>query len=186
MGNTGEVFQQVSVVASFLSQHKKLERIGFELTVGKGNFRIYEDKQEIHRCGSVEEIDHFMRGFDKAMNLEVTKREKLVELAAETTAGIYGRSVFPEMGVNWETHPNNIGHEEFPGCSRCHDGELATADEIFLTGTAAEIDPVTIYNDAPVGDGKAGQLTTKLKELYSTATRAELDGYDDWNTFVDA
>jgi hypothetical protein len=57
------------------------------------------------------------------------REEKLVELAAESVAGIYGRSVFPEMGVNWQTHPNNIGHEEFAGCSRCHDGELATADE---------------------------------------------------------
>jgi hypothetical protein len=59
----------------------------------------------------------------------VSREEKLVELAAESVAGIYGRSVFPEMGVNWQTHPNNIGHEEFAGCSRCHDGELATADE---------------------------------------------------------
>jgi nitrate/TMAO reductase-like tetraheme cytochrome c subunit len=58
-----------------------------------------------------------------------SQKAKLVELAAESAAGVYGRSVFPEMGVNWQTHPNNIGHEEFAGCSRCHDGELITADE---------------------------------------------------------
>ena len=32
------------------------------------------------------------------------------------------------MKTNWETHPNHIGHEESPGCWRCHDDELATAD----------------------------------------------------------
>jgi hypothetical protein len=57
-----------------------------------------------------------------------SRRSELLATGAETAAGIYERSVFPEMGVSWETHPNNIGHEDFPGCSRCHDDELATAD----------------------------------------------------------
>ena len=30
--------------------------------------------------------------------------------------------LFPEMKVNWKTHPNNIGHLYSPGCFRCHDG----------------------------------------------------------------
>ena len=62
--------------------------------------------------------------------------------------------------------------------------ELASADEIFLTGTAAEIDPVTVFDGQPVGDGKPGELTTKLKNLYSKATLGQLDGYADWNTYV--
>ncbi|MGQ9492125.1 MAG: hypothetical protein ACUVS6_15805 [Anaerolineae bacterium] len=32
------------------------------------------------------------------------------------------------MGVTWETHPNNIGHKDFPGCFRCHDGKHLSAD----------------------------------------------------------
>jgi len=27
------------------------------------------------------------------------------------------------MGVTGDTHPSHIGHEQFPGCFRCHDGE---------------------------------------------------------------
>ncbi len=32
------------------------------------------------------------------------------------------------METSWETHPNHIGHEDSPGCFRCHDEELSTAD----------------------------------------------------------
>jgi hypothetical protein len=36
---------------------------------------------------------------------------------------IFTVTVFPNMGVGWQTHPNNLGHKEFPGCFRCHDGK---------------------------------------------------------------
>ncbi len=36
---------------------------------------------------------------------------------------IYEQTVFPDMGVGWQTHPDNVGHAEFPGCFRCHDGK---------------------------------------------------------------
>jgi hypothetical protein len=52
----------------------------------------------------------------------------LVEQAADSVKNIYLRNVFPEMKVNWGTHPNNIGHQDFLGCFRCHDGSHAAAD----------------------------------------------------------
>ncbi len=51
-------------------------------------------------------------------------KEALVRRGADEAAKIYGRTVFPHMKTNWETHPNNIGHDDFPGCWRCHDGEM--------------------------------------------------------------
>lgn len=51
-----------------------------------------------------------------------------VETAAEQVKAIYLRNIFPDMKVTWGTHPNNIGHEEFPGCFRCHDGKHKSAD----------------------------------------------------------
>ena len=45
-----------------------------------------------------------------------------VEQAAQTLATIYGDNVFPFMKVTWGTHPNNLGHNDYPGCFRCHDG----------------------------------------------------------------
>jgi hypothetical protein len=51
-----------------------------------------------------------------------------VESAAEQVKAIYLRNIFPEMRVTWGTHPNNIGHEDFLGCFRCHDGSHKSSD----------------------------------------------------------
>ncbi len=46
----------------------------------------------------------------------------LVRQASQNLFGIYRQNVFPEMKTTWGTHPNNIGHNAYPGCFRCHDG----------------------------------------------------------------
>jgi hypothetical protein len=55
-------------------------------------------------------------------------RRALVEQSAENVANIYLRNIFPEMKVGWGVHPNNIGHNDAPGCFRCHDGSHVSAD----------------------------------------------------------
>jgi hypothetical protein len=55
-------------------------------------------------------------------------RRALVEQSAENVANIYLRNIFPAMKMTWGVHPNNIGHNDFPGCFRCHDGSHASAD----------------------------------------------------------
>jgi hypothetical protein len=52
----------------------------------------------------------------------------VVEQAGAEVAKIYLRNVFPDMRVTWGTHPNNIGHNDSPGCFRCHDGSHTSAD----------------------------------------------------------
>lgn len=49
--------------------------------------------------------------------------------------------------------------------------DLYCADEIFLTGTAAEIISVVSVDKHPVGDGKPGPITAKLKELFEQSVR---------------
>lgn len=51
-----------------------------------------------------------------------------IESAVQEIRDIYERNVFPHMQVTWGTYPNNIGHEDFPGCFRCHDGGHESAD----------------------------------------------------------
>jgi branched-chain amino acid aminotransferase len=46
--------------------------------------------------------------------------------------------------------------------------ELYTADEVFLTGTAAEVKPVGEIDSRLVGDGKVGKMTKQLKSLFET------------------
>ena len=41
---------------------------------------------------------------------------------------MWKRGVFPQMGVDWTTYANNIGHRYWAGCFRCHDGEHVTDD----------------------------------------------------------
>jgi nitrate/TMAO reductase-like tetraheme cytochrome c subunit len=49
-----------------------------------------------------------------------------INAAAQRLVSIYDRNVFPEMKVTWGTYPNNIGHMDYPGCFRCHDGSHTT------------------------------------------------------------
>jgi nitrate/TMAO reductase-like tetraheme cytochrome c subunit len=41
---------------------------------------------------------------------------------------IYRDNFFPEMKASWKNYPDNIGHKDWPGCFRCHDGQHKTAD----------------------------------------------------------
>jgi nitrate/TMAO reductase-like tetraheme cytochrome c subunit len=41
---------------------------------------------------------------------------------------LYQDNFFPEMQANWRSYPNNIGHKDWPGCFRCHDGKHQSAD----------------------------------------------------------
>jgi hypothetical protein len=51
-----------------------------------------------------------------------------VEAAAREVLAVWNRNIFPEMNVNWGQYPINIGHTDFPGCFRCHDGGHNSSD----------------------------------------------------------
>jgi len=51
-----------------------------------------------------------------------------IRRAGQAVLAIYNRNVFPELKVAWGTYPDNLGHMNFPGCFRCHDGSHSTAD----------------------------------------------------------
>ena len=58
--------------------------------------------------------------------------------------------------------------------------ELYIADEIFMTGTAAHVTPVLSVDRVPVGDGKAGPITTQLQRAYFDAITGKLPQYRQW------
>ncbi len=84
----------------------------------------YPDR-ETAKAQIVEGIIRFYR--DTYPDVNNTKRT-LVEQSADAVAAIYLRNIFPEMKVTWGGHPNNLGHNDFPGCFRCHDGSHTSAD----------------------------------------------------------
>jgi len=62
--------------------------------------------------------------------------------------------------------------------------ELYLSDEVFLTGTAAEVTPVVSVDDHQIGDGNEGDVTKSIREMYSKIVRAEVKAYMDWLTPV--
>jgi hypothetical protein len=54
------------------------------------------------------------------------KRQQIAEAVA-VLQQIYGQTVFPRMNVTWQAYADNIGHADFAGCFRCHEGQHLTA-----------------------------------------------------------
>ena len=55
-------------------------------------------------------------------------KKKSIDQSINEIQKIYGRNYFPLMNVSWKKFPDNIGHLNYPGCFRCHDGKHQTAD----------------------------------------------------------
>ena len=63
-------------------------------------------------------------------------------------------------------------------------GELYLADEIFLTGTAAQITAVTRIDHRPIGTGQMGSVTSRLRSLFFDVVRGRSPKYRAWCTPV--
>lgn len=61
---------------------------------------------------------------------------------------------------------------------------LYTADELFFTGTAAEITPIRTVDDYVIGEGERGPVATELQDAFFDVVRGGNDP-EDWLTFVD-
>jgi nitrate/TMAO reductase-like tetraheme cytochrome c subunit len=86
---------------------------------------------------------------------------------------IYRDNIFPEMKANWKAYPDHIGHRNWSGCFRCHDGEHTAADGktkikandcnachlILAQGKDAELDKLTPAGQAFAHPGgETGEL----------------------------
>ena len=80
-----------------------------------------------------------------------------VRPAIDAVQQIYKDNFFPEMNASWRVYPDNIGHKDWPGCFRCHDGSHKTSDgkraikandcntchTILAQGNGSELDQLT-------------------------------------------
>jgi hypothetical protein len=57
-----------------------------------------------------------------------TSKQEAIQGSIAALQQVYSTNVFPEMRIFWGTYPNNIGHQDFPGCWRCHDDNHVSAD----------------------------------------------------------
>jgi branched-chain amino acid aminotransferase len=65
-------------------------------------------------------------------------------------------------------------------------GELYLADEIFMTGTAAELTPLREIDDHPVGTGERGPVTQEVQQAFEDALHGRSERYADWLDHVPA
>ena len=62
---------------------------------------------------------------------------------------------------------------------------LYTSDEIFMTGTAAEVTPVREVDDRTVGDGTVGPITESLQQEYFDQVKGSATDHEEWLTIVE-
>jgi branched-chain amino acid aminotransferase len=58
--------------------------------------------------------------------------------------------------------------------------ELALADEVFMSGTAAELTPVREIDDLVIGDGKPGPITREIQGIFEDALHGRSERYAHW------
>jgi len=61
---------------------------------------------------------------------------------------------------------------------------LYTADELFFTGTAAEVTPIRTVDEYTIGSGSRGPITKELQDAFFEVVQEGHDPHD-WLTFVD-
>jgi len=134
--------------------------------------------------------DAKQRGFDEAIlldqsgnvseapgeNIFLVKNNKLVtpSLSSSALDGITRRSIITLANdMKLKIKIKKVSKEE-----------LRLADEIFLSGTAAEITPVIKIDKRKIGDGKVGNITKLLMDTYSIIVMNKNKNYSNWLTVV--
>ncbi|MFP5327212.1 MAG: branched-chain-amino-acid transaminase, partial [Acidimicrobiia bacterium] len=137
---------------------------------------------------SMAKIEALKAGYDEAIllspqgyvsectgeNLFIVKGGKVITppLSAGALEGITQNSVMTiARDHGYEVEVGNILRSD-----------LYTADEAFLTGTAAEVVPIRSVDDRELGE--PGPITRKIQETYFATVRGEVDQYKDWVELV--
>lgn len=136
--------------------------------------------QEVTKNGYDEAILMDSQGYvcqGSGENLFLVKDGELhtPDLAGGALDGITRRTIIQfasDLGI--KVHERRITRDEF-----------YLADEIFMTGTAAEVTPIREYDDRQIGNGTRGQITEQLQTLFFDTVQGKNDKYQHWLSYVD-
>ncbi|WP_152043349.1 branched-chain amino acid transaminase [Salinigranum salinum] len=64
-------------------------------------------------------------------------------------------------------------------------GELNTADELFFTGTAAEVTPIRKVDNVVIGNGSRGPVTEEVQQAFFDLVERRTDDHEKWFTYVE-
>jgi branched-chain amino acid aminotransferase len=124
-------------------------------------------------------VEALKAGFDEAVMLNTAGR--VVEASAENIFIVKNGSLatppISSGALEGVTRDSviKIAKENGIGCEirDIARDELYTADEVFLTGTAAEIKPVGEIDNRLIGEGGVGKITKQLKELFEAVVHGK-------------
>jgi branched-chain amino acid aminotransferase len=132
-------------------------------------------KIESHKAGYEEAIlldehNHVCEGTGE--NIYLVREGKIITppLTASILDGINRRSVIQiARDLGFEVIERDIAR-----------AELYLADEVFLTGTAAELTPVREIDDHAVGTGRPGEVTRAVQDAFEDALHGRTERYREW------
>jgi nitrate/TMAO reductase-like tetraheme cytochrome c subunit len=101
-----------------------------------------------------------LQNFYETKYPDVAKAKQLeIRNAVTEVQQIFQRTTFPEMKLNWQTHPNNLGHFYFAGCFRCHDGQHVSSDGRVVSRDCNQCHTLMSQSDAVTAYGTAQPAT---------------------------
>ena len=108
---------------------------------------LYESEEEAD-----EAFESLMDFYEDNYPETYLHRRGAIQQAIESMKDISVQIAFPEQEIDWETHPDNLGHRDFPGCFRCHDGKhlSSTGEAIRLECNVCHSIPVVSDNTSLV------------------------------------
>jgi len=96
---------------------------------------------------------------DNYPDLYISERATVDE-AIVSTQQAFSRSIFPEMKVKWSEYPDHIGHFNFPGCMRCHEGTHVSEEGNLLSRECH-----TCHSIMAQGSGERREIATTEEGL---------------------
>ncbi|MGH9292101.1 MAG: branched-chain amino acid transaminase [Acidimicrobiales bacterium] len=136
---------------------------------------------------SLAKVEAVRAGYDEALllttdghlcegtgeNVFVVRRGRILTPPSSSVGALEGITADSIMTI-----AGDLGYEVTESLLRRTD--LYTADEAFLTGTAAEVVPISSVDDRAVGSGAPGPITKMLQDQFFAAVRGEVEAYKDW------
>ena len=94
------------------------------------------------------------------------KNKQKVDAAIEDAVRVFNVTYFPNLSTGWQSHPDNVGHKDFPGCFRCHDGQHLSnsGDSIRLECNVCHSIPISYRADSPPKAAELGSLLQRAVE----------------------
>jgi branched-chain amino acid aminotransferase len=151
---------------------------------------MYRAKANGNYINSMLALDEAMsKGYDEALLLD--SKGNVAEGSGENIFMIKdGKLYTPTLVASLDgitrntiiTLARELGYEVIETTMTLED--LYAADEVFFTGSAAEVTPIREIDDKIIGNGSRGPITEKLQTMYFDLVHGRLDIHPDWLNYI--